>query len=170
MMPPILAFMEKAIAELSLPVGRTLEVGSCFVNGTARTVFQHLATEYIGIDREAGDCVNLVMDAETLTSHFPKEHFDTVISCETLEHVVCPWVVVEQMKAVLKPGGHLWISTPTFGFPLHRFPLDCYRFGEDAYRLWLFADMELLRLEHVKDELEQPAIVAVGWKPHDADG
>lgn len=164
MMPCILTFMEKAVIELSLPVGKTLEVGSYYINGTARTVFQHRATEYIGVDREAGDCVNLVIDAERLTDHFPREHFDTVICCEMLEHVVHPWLIVEQMKTVLKPGGYLWISTPTFGFPLHRFPLDCYRYGEDAYRLWLFADMDLLRLQQVEDELRQPAIVAVGRK------
>lgn len=164
MMPQILAFMEKAVTDLALPVGKALEVGSQYINGTARTVFQHRATEYIGIDREAGDCVNLIMDAEKLTEHFHREHFDTVICCEMLEHSIRPWLVVEQMKSVLKPGGLLWISTPTYGFPLHRFPLDCYRFGEDAYRLWLFADMELLRIEQVEDDLKQPAIVAVGVK------
>jgi 2-polyprenyl-3-methyl-5-hydroxy-6-metoxy-1,4-benzoquinol methylase len=145
-------------------VGRALEVGSLNVNGTIREVFQHRAADYIGVDIMAGDCVDFVVDGERLTDNFPTEHFDTVLCFECLEHTVRPWIVVEQMRKVLKPGGHLWVSTPTYGFPLHRFPVDCYRFGEDAYRLWLFDRMELLRLEHVVDDLDQPAIVAVGGK------
>jgi hypothetical protein len=68
------------------------------------------------------------------------------------------------MKSILAPGGFLWVSTPTYGFPLHRFPLDCYRFGHDAYTHWLYADMTLLGIATVFDELGQPAIVAVGQK------
>jgi SAM-dependent methyltransferase len=162
MMSVILDFMRQTQQELSIPVGKVLEVGSLNVNGTARTVFQPLASEYHGVDLEPGNCVDLVMSGEDLTKHFPSDYFDTVICCETLEHCVRPWRVVEEMKKVLKPGGHLWLSTPTFGFPLHRFPLDCYRFGEDAYRLFFFQDCKLLALEHVADELGQPAIVAVG--------
>ena len=170
MMPAILAFMEQAVSELALPVGKVLEVGSLNVNGTARTVFQHRALDYIGIDAVEGNCVDFVMDAETLLRHFPKEHFDTVVCCEMLEHAIRPWRIVEQMKALLKPSGLLWISAPTFGFPLHRFPYDCYRFGEDAFRLWMFADMELLRLAQVEDALQQPALVAVGQKPQPSRG
>ena len=164
MMPVLLEFARRARAELALPAGRVLEVGSLNVNGSIRDVFQADAADYIGVDTAAGPCVDFVVDGERLTEAFPVDHFDTVLCFECLEHTVRPWRVVEQMRRVLKPGGHLWVSTPTFGFPLHRFPVDCYRFGEDAYRLWLFAEMALLRLEHVADELNQPALVAVGRK------
>jgi SAM-dependent methyltransferase len=169
MMAALLDFARRTRRDLGLPVGRALEVGSMNVNGTIREVFQADAVDYIGIDIAKGDCVDFVIDGERLANSFPRDHFDTVLCFECLEHTVRPWIVVEQMRHVLKPGGHLWVSTPTFGFPLHRFPIDCYRFGEDAYRLWLFAGMALARLEHVVDELEQPAIVAVGKKlalPH----
>jgi len=161
-MQGILNFMEATQRALSLPIGQVLEVGSMNVNGTPRTVFQHLATDYIGVDIATGNCVDFVMSGEELTRHFPARYFDTVICCETLEHCVRPWRVIEEMKQVLKPGGHLWISTPTFGFPLHCFPIDCYRFGEDAYRLFFYEGCKLLGLTHVLDELKQPAIAAVG--------
>lgn len=164
MMPAILDFMEQTVVDLSLPAGAVLEVGSKNVNGTPRSVFQHRATHYIGVDIEAGPGVDFIADGESLTQHFPLGHFDTVICCECLEHCVRPWLIVEQLKSVLRPGGHLWMSTPTFGFPLHRFPIDCYRYGEDAYRLWIFEGMELLRLAHVVDDINQPAIAAVGRK------
>lgn len=89
----------------------------------------------------------------------------TVHNCtEVLEHCVRPWMIVDQMKAVLKPSGLLIVSTPTYGFPLHRHPIDCYRFGEDAYRLWLFGDMQLLTLDRLVDDLGQPGLAGVGRK------
>lgn len=163
MMPAILDFMRRTKSELSIRTGRLVEVGSLDVNGSPRSIFTD-ADPYVGIDLEMGPGVDVVCDGERITDYVPIRSADTVVCCETLEHTVRPWLVVDAMKAVLRPGGHLWISTPTFGFPLHRYPLDCYRFGEDAYRQWLFADMELLRLEHVQADENHPAIVAIGRK------
>lgn len=162
MMPAILKFLQDTKDELDIPVGRVLEVGSFDVNGSPRSVFQAAAASYVGVDLAPGPGVDVVMNAEHLAVRFSPASFDTVVCCECLEHTVRPWAIAEAMKYVLRPGGHLWISTPAYGFPLHRYPVDCYRFGEDAYRLWLFADTDLLRLAHVTDHLGQPAIVAVG--------
>lgn len=164
MMQSILDFARRTKDGLRIPTGHVLEVGSYDVNGSPRSVFQPHSDSYLGIDIQEGPGVDCVLNAEKIIEQFGDDWFDTVISMECLEHTVRPWVIVDAMRSVLKPGGHLWISTPTYGFPLHRYPLDCYRFGEDAYRLWIFEGMELLRLEHVVDELGQPAIVAVGRK------
>lgn len=163
MMQSILDWMTAAAGKFPAPPGRVLEVGSRDINGSPRVVFPD-ATLYLGIDAAAGAGVDICMDAELFLEFSVSPWADTVVCCEVLEHVVRPWNLVEGMKRQLKPGGRLWVSTPTYGFPLHRFPLDCYRFGEDAYRNWLFADMEILDLGHVKDQLDQPAIVALGVK------
>ena len=163
MMACILEWMMRAKHRLCIPAGHCLELGSQNVNGSPRVVFPD-ATFYWGVDLVAGPGVDQVGDAEIVLRDLAPNTFDTCICCETLEHTVHPWVILERAKAILKPSGFLWISTPTYGFPLHRHPLDCYRFAEDAYRLWLFADMTLLDLATVHDELGQPALVAVGQK------
>lgn len=163
MMASILEWMKAARFSHSIPAGACLEVGSLNINGSPRVVFPD-ADSYWGIDLLDGPGVDQVGDAELLLGNHYRESFNTVICCECLEHVARPWILVDQMKSLLKLGGFLWISTPTYGFPLHRFPLDCYRFGEDAYREWLFQDMILYGLQTVCDELGQPAIVAVGQK------
>ena len=69
--------------------------------------------------------------------------------------------------ANLKTGGHLIITTPTFGFPLHRFPKDYWRFGEDAFREVFFAGFEILNLVHLDDDLipaKNVTIAAIGRK------
>ena len=42
------------------------------------------------------------------------EEFDTVISCETVEHVPDPPLAVRQLARVLKPGGRLFLTTPNY--------------------------------------------------------
>jgi 2-polyprenyl-3-methyl-5-hydroxy-6-metoxy-1,4-benzoquinol methylase len=40
--------------------------------------------------------------------------FDTVFSCETIEHVSDPPLAVRELARVLKPGGHLFLTTPNY--------------------------------------------------------
>lgn len=161
MTPQILDWMRAARMRFPAPAGKLLEVGSRDHNGSPRVVFPD-ASPYIGIDATPGPGVDLILDAERLIDLPFTAWADTVVCCECLEHCVRPWLILDGLLHHLRPGGMLWISTPTFGFPLHRYPLDCYRFGEDAYLNWLFADMELLDLGHVEDSEGSPGIVAVG--------
>jgi 2-polyprenyl-3-methyl-5-hydroxy-6-metoxy-1,4-benzoquinol methylase len=43
-----------------------------------------------------------------------EEEFDTVISCETIEHVPDPPLAVRQLARVLKPGGRMLLTTPNY--------------------------------------------------------
>lgn len=45
---------------------------------------------------------------------FPDNHFDTVFSFETIEHVPHPAVAVKELARVLKPGGRLYLTTPNY--------------------------------------------------------
>jgi len=40
--------------------------------------------------------------------------FDTVISCETIEHVPDPRGALRELARVLKPGGRLYLTTPNY--------------------------------------------------------
>lgn len=48
---------------------------------------------------------------------YETETFDTVISCETIEHVTNPRIAVRELARVLKRGGRLFLTTPNYFGP-----------------------------------------------------
>lgn len=143
-----------------------LEVGSKNVNGTVRhDVMLLRPKEYIGVDIEAGDGVDEIVNAYDLVKHFGEERFDIVISTEMVEHVQ-DWVkVFDNMKRVLKPNGILLITTRDKNSALHSYPIDCWRYEEDDF-IEIFKDFESVTTS--KDSMSNDgtfvrAVKPVGW-------
>jgi 2-polyprenyl-3-methyl-5-hydroxy-6-metoxy-1,4-benzoquinol methylase len=57
------------------------------------------------VDWEVGDIQQIA---------HPEDTFDTVISCETIEHVPEPPVAVRELARVLRRGGRLVLTTPNY--------------------------------------------------------
>lgn len=143
--------------------GNVLEIGSKDITGNVREYFSD-AKSYTGTDMERGFNVDLIIDAHDLLKKFKKESFNTVLCFEMLEHDREFWTTVLVMHKLVKKGGYLIISTPTFGFPLHRHPKDYFRFGEDAFREIFFEGFNILELKEVMDDYGNPAICCIGKK------
>lgn len=142
---------------------RILEVGSKYVNGSVRPLIERFLSpkEYIGVDIEPGKFVDLILPAERLVEYFGPESFDVIIATELLEHVQDWRLVVRNFKEVLKCGGYIYVTTRSYGFPLHAYPYDFWRYEiEDMRRI--FSDFEILKL--VKDH-EAPGILLKARKP-----
>jgi SAM-dependent methyltransferase len=107
-----------------------LDVGSCDVNGTLRP-FAPRRARYTGVDREPGPGVDIVND-NPYKLPFRAQRFDLVVSTSCLEHDRMFWVTFAEMARVVKAGGFVYISVPVNG-PVHRHPMDCWRFYPDAY-------------------------------------
>jgi SAM-dependent methyltransferase len=79
---------------------RVIEIGSLNVNGTIRDLFSN--AEWIGLDRVAGPCVDVVCDAAQFA---PQSPVDAVICCEVLEHADNWQRLIESAYQWLVPGG-----------------------------------------------------------------
>jgi 2-polyprenyl-3-methyl-5-hydroxy-6-metoxy-1,4-benzoquinol methylase len=62
------------------------------------------------------------MVADVQAIGLPAETFDTVISCETIEHLTDPVGALREFHRVLKPGGRVILTTPNYlgAFGLYR--------------------------------------------------
>lgn len=110
---------------------RVLDVGGADVNGSYADICKGFGAEYIAADISDGPGVSIVLDDPY---HLPFEDgsIDIVLSGQMLEHNPRFWLVFAEMIRVLKTDGRCFLIAPSAG-PIHRYPVDCYRFYPDAY-------------------------------------
>lgn len=170
MHPTCLDFVKNHISSDEI-VGRSiLEVGSYNVNGSVRRHIEAAEpAEYIGVDIAAGPGVDRVCSVSDLVQTFGDGRFDVVVSTEMLEHVEDWRSAVHNLKAVVKPGGLLVLTTRSPGFAVHAFPYDHWRFTKTDM-CEIFSDFGIEAL--VQDERTDPGIFVrarrpVVWKEND---
>ncbi len=115
------------------PGRRVLEVGSRNVTGTnLRSAFDR--AEYVGFDFYAGENVDVVGDAHRLASYFaPGTRFDLIFCSAVFEHLHMPWIVAQQMHALLPVGGHVFVETH-FSYIAHELPWNFFQFSDAGLR------------------------------------
>lgn len=78
----------------------------------------------LGAARGRGQALSNVswMVADVQAVGLPSAAFDTVISCETIEHLTDPVGALREFHRILKPGGRLVLTTPNYmgAFGLYR--------------------------------------------------
>lgn len=108
--------VEKALIGENLTKGKTLVIGG---NNPA---IQEMLPE---------DCSITLVDHPAVDIHdmvdFRSGSFKYVIADQVLEHVMRPWVAVEEVRRVLRKGG-LAILTSCMIHPIHKIPGDYWRF------------------------------------------
>ncbi len=126
---------------------RILDVGGRNRSGSAsRNVFPK--ADYVTLDIVSGPEVSIVADAHDLESSIEPSSFDAFISVSVFEHLMMPWTVVEQLNAVLRPGGLGFVLThQTIG--MHDMPWDFWRFSDAAWDALFnrFTGFEILERE-----------------------
>jgi len=108
--------------------GRLLDVG-CGQRPYEKTFFAG-ASEYVGADYQT-DRSRPDVVCSAVEMPVPNESFDTVTCTEVLEHVPDPLRALREMHRVLKPGGHLILTTPMY-WPRHDLPYDFFRYPYDG--------------------------------------
>jgi len=121
---------------------KILDVGSSGHTGTYKELFNNPLWTYEGTDIHPGPNVDFVMAQYIIPVE--RDTYDVVISGQTMEHVEYFWLWIKELVRVLKPGGILFLTTPGSG-PIHRDPIDCWRFHVDGmYVLAKWAELHVL--------------------------
>lgn len=136
-------FIERIVNDYPIH-GRVLEIGSRDICGSARRWFtkdgqQKEPTdrfpEYIGIDQAKGNLVDIVMNAHRLTASFGYRSFDIVITTSQLEHDDDPFITLWEIQGVLKVGGYLILTVPSWRNEGPHDRVDYWRFMPDGVRV-----------------------------------
>lgn len=124
------SYLDGAFGDPLQPV-TILDVGGADINGGYRGWFEDSRYRYLVADLTEGPGIDLVL---TDPYRIPLEDgsINVVVSGQMLEHCEMFWLSFAEMMRVLRRDGLLFLIAPSSG-PIHRFPVDCYRFYPDAY-------------------------------------
>jgi SAM-dependent methyltransferase len=153
--------------DYGLQAWHVLELGAYDENGSVRGVIKPLVRDYIGVDLRPGPGVDVVSPAAA--TPFAPGSFDMVVSTEMLEHDPRPWLTLEEVARVLRPGGHLLLTARGFdaytGYPEHPCPADYWRFNRSSFDV-LITDAGLHIVELTMDSgREAPGVFGHAIRP-----
>ena len=150
-------FVENYLADIGESI--VLDIGSYSVNrhDTYRRLFNK--HKYIGVDISDGPNVDIALASPYVWNEIYDNYCDVLISGQTFEHIEFPWITMEQITRVVKPGGLICIIAPSCSRN-HRYPVDCYRYFDDGMvALAKYAGLEII---HVSTDLA-PKKAHVDW-------
>lgn len=137
-----LAFLKQHVPTVDGPV---LEVGSKQYGSTSSFRDFYRGVEYVGVDMEAGDGVDIVYDyahpaPDDASPAAQRGPFALGVCCSVLEHVDLPWVFAANVTREIRRGGKLYMAVP-FVWRWHPYPNDYWRFSWEGIKV-LFHEFE----------------------------
>jgi SAM-dependent methyltransferase len=111
-----------------------LDVGSAVVAAGHRSNREALANpawRYVGLDIEPGSNVDVVVADPYDWREVETGSIDVVACSQVFEHTEFFWITILEIARALRPNGLAFIVAPGAG-PLHRYPVDCWRFYDDG--------------------------------------
>lgn len=110
--------------------GRTLIVGSRVFSEKEDRRGRY--KDAVGIDMEAGEGVDVVLDMEEAPPHWLGT-FAHIEVLSVIEHSRRPWLMAVNLESLLEIGGTLYASVPLV-WRLHNYPADNYRVSPSGLR------------------------------------
>jgi SAM-dependent methyltransferase len=143
-------FRRAYLAEVETTPLTLLDVGSAIVDGQSlsnRDVMANPAWTLLGMDIEPGLNVDVAVADPYHWTEIESGSVDVVTCSEVFEHAEFFWITILEIARVLKGNGLAFITSPGGG-PRHRFPVDCWRFYDDAFpALARYAGLTLLEAQ-----------------------
>ena len=110
---------------------KVIDIGGANIFGSYANIFSSHNFDFKAVDLSPNEGVDIVLD-NPYELPFPDESIDIVISGQCFEHVEFFWLLFTEISRVVKPDGFVILIVPSAG-PIHRYPVDCYRFYPDAF-------------------------------------
>ena len=115
------------------------------------------------------DKLELLHPVSDLLPEIADESLDAIVSVATVEHVLNPYVVLDELHRIAKPGATLVCSVPNYGYIKHRLRLlmgEIPRTGTDEpVENWREAGWDGMHLHTFTQSAFSILLNDCGWKP-----
>lgn len=149
-------FVEKYLSHKKETPLQIVDLGSANIGGTYRDYFNSPCWKYMGVDLAPGPNIDIILSNPYNWRELRSHCADVFISGQTFEHIEFFWLTMLEIARVLKPGGLCCIIAPSTG-PIHRYPVDCWRFYPDGFAaLARYADLEIVEILHEEENISYP--------------
>lgn len=110
---------------LLLGLAREDRFNQCYGVDISETALEKIRAAWaeIGTGREYADKVRVNQPINDRLPDIPSGTFDVVISVATIEHVLDPYIVLDELHRIAKPDGVLICSVPNYAYLKHRLQL-----------------------------------------------
>lgn len=135
-------FLRRGAAEYASGPALLLDVAPQDHRGARFFFPDEVTVETLDISPDA-QCT-YIADLCVTNLHIQEKRFDFIVCTEVLEHTGNPFLAINEMHRLLKPGGVLFLSTP-FNLRIHGPLPDCWRFTEHGLRM-LLSDFDLIEI------------------------
>ena len=125
-----------------------LDVGSLDLEGNYnyKSIFNEHNWNYVGLDYESGNNVDIVVEDIYNWFEINDNTFDVVISGQFLGNLPYFWLTMVQIERVLKDGGYTCIIVPTKCLDDNN-RLNCYQFFETGLEyLAKYVDLDIINI------------------------
>ena len=157
-------WMKRALGHLGFMDGKTvLEVGCRNINGSLKDIIKAHFPIYVGCDIEAGEEVDIVLDATKLVDFYGDRAFDMVVTANTFEHIEDWRLAISNIKRVVAEDGYIIFIVPSV-WEYHEYPGDYWRYSVNDVQN-IFADCRIESIEEMGDNPNQVGVYAIIRKP-----
>jgi len=164
---------------------KVLEIGFSGISEYQRFVREKYNPEWFTLElsesqnNKPGEMNHIVSESEYVFP-IPDDEFDIIFSGQVLEHVKKPWIWLNELKRIVKPGGFIITINP-ISWHYHEDPVDCWRIYPEGIKALSetcnlnleFSIWENLEWEHCKlnkKYLKIPNFIVPGKSIADENG
>lgn len=115
------------------------------------------------------DKISLIKSIDDTLPMVPNNSVDLILSLDTIEHVLNPYIVLDEFYRISRPGGVFVISVPNYGYIKHVFQLLRGRQpitgGEESVENWRTAGWDGWHLHTFTRQSLNALLQDCGWEP-----
>ena len=140
------------------PTLQVLDVGGADVNGSYRRLFGFMEHRYVVADIDASSTADVLVGGDGVIP-VDDGSVDVAVCGQTFEHRPGSGTCSPRWSGYFAPDGVLILIAPSAG-PVHRYPVDCYRFHPDSFQA--LADLHAIHLVELRVDDRGPFRDVVG--------